>query len=182
VSATAPLHGLIAEFASDEALVAAARAAREAGYRRIEAYSPFAIDGLADALELRPNRVPLATLIGGVAGGIGIYLLQWYTAVFDYPIDAGGRPLHSWPAFVPATFEMCVLGAAIAGFVAMLAGSGLPRLRHPVFEAPDFDLASRNRFFLCIEAADARFERDATSAFLAGLSPVRVAEVPGEGE
>jgi hypothetical protein len=180
MTASAPLHGLIAEFAGDDALVAAARAARAAGYRHIEAYSPFAVEGLADALALRPNRVPLVTLLGGIAGGAAVYFLQWYTAVFDYPIDAGGKPLHSWPAFVPATFEMCVLGAALAAFIAMLAGSGLPRLHHPVFDAPDFDLASRNRFFLCIEASDPQFEREATGAFLAGLSPVRVGEVPGE--
>ena len=99
-------YGLIAEFASDEALVRAARAVHEAGYRNVEAYAPFAVDGLSDALGLRPNRVPLATLLGGLAGGAGIYLLQWYTAVFDYPINSGSRPLHSWPAFIPATFEM----------------------------------------------------------------------------
>ena len=172
------IHGLVAEFRDERMLVEAAKAARAAGYRDIAAYAPFAVEGLADAVGFRHDRVPLFTLLGGIAGGAGMYLLQWYTVVVDYPIVAGGRPLHSWPAFIPATFEMAVLGAAIAAFVAMLAGNGLPRLRHPIFDAPDFDLASRDRFFLCIEARDPLFEPEAAHRFLAGFEPVRIGEVP----
>ena len=107
-----------------------------------------------EALALPNDRVPRVAFAGGAVGAAGAYLLQWYTAVIDYPIDAGGRPLHSWPAFIPMTFELAVLGAALAAFFGFLALNGLPRLRHPVFDAPDFDLASRDRFFLCIREAD----------------------------
>jgi hypothetical protein len=147
-------------------------------YRDVDAYTPYAVDGLSDALGLRANRVPLITLLGGLAGGAGAYVLQWYTAVVDYPIDAGGRPLHSWPAFVPGTFEITVLGAAIAAFVGMLALNGLPRLNHPIFNAPDFDLASRSRFFVALRASDPAFEASEARALLESLSPIRVVEVP----
>ena len=137
---TAPVYGLIAEFADERALVDAARRARAEGYRNIDAYAPFSVEGLSDALGFRKDRVALITLLGGIVGGAGVYFLQWYTAVIDYPINAGGRPLHSWPAFIPATFEMTVLGAALAAFFGMLILNGLPRLNHPIFDAPDFDL------------------------------------------
>jgi len=172
-----PVYGLVAEFADDKALVDAARRAHAAGYRKVDAYAPFSVEGLSDALGFRSDRVALITLLGGILGGIGAYFLQWYTAVIDYPINAGGRPLHSWPAFIPATFEMTVLGAALAAFFGMLILNGLPRLVHPIFNTPDFDLASRNRFFLCIEARDPRFEPGETRAFLDSLEPMRVAEV-----
>jgi len=172
-----PVYGLVAEFADDKALVDAARRAHAAGYRKVDAYAPFSVEGLSDALGFRSDRVALITLLGGILGGMGAYFLQWYTAVIDYPINAGGRPLHSWPAFIPATFEMTVLGAALAAFFGMLILNGLPRLVHPIFNTPDFDLASRNRFFLCIEARDPRFEPGETRAFLDSLEPMRVAEV-----
>ena len=177
MKAAPPAYGLVAEFASDQLLVDAGRRARGAGYRYIDAYAPFSVEGLSDALGFRGDRVALITLVGGILGGIGAYFLQWYTAVIDYPINAGGRPLHSWPAFIPATFEMTVLGAALAAFFGMLILNGLPRLVHPIFNTPDFDLASRNRFFLCIEARDPRFEPGETRAFLDSLEPMRVAEV-----
>jgi len=177
MKAASPVYGLVAEFASDRLLVDAARRARSAGYRCIDAYAPFSVEGLSDALGFRSDRVALITLLGGILGGMGAYFLQWYTAVIDYPINAGGRPLHSWPAFIPATFEMTVLGAALAAFFGMLILNGLPRLVHPIFNTPDFDLASRNRFFLCIEARDPRFEPGETRAFLDSLEPMRVAEV-----
>jgi len=170
-------YGLMAELGSADALVAAARRAREAGYEGVEAYSPFPIEGLEDALALPPSRVPLATLLGGIAGGAGGFLLQWWSAVIDYPINSGGRPLDSWPEFIPVTFELVVLGAALAAFVAMLAANGLPRLRHPVFGAPHFDLATRNRFFLCVLAADPRYEEKGARRFLEELEPMRVVEV-----
>jgi len=177
MKAAPPAYGLVAEFASDQLLVDAGRRARGAGYRYIDAYAPFSVEGLSDALGFRGDRVALITLVGGILGGIGAYFLQWYTAVIDYPINAGGRPLHSWPAFIPATFEMTVLGAALAAFFGMLILNGLPRLVHPIFNMPDFDLASRNRFFLCIEARDPRFDPGETRAFLDSLEPMRIAEV-----
>lgn len=175
---TPPLYGLIAEFRDDKALLEAVRHARADGYRRIEAYAPFSVEGLSEALDFKRDRVALITLLGGIAGGAGIYLLQWYSAVIDYPINSGGRPLNSWPAFIVPTFEMTVLGAALAAFFGMLILNGLPRLYHPIFNAPGFDLASRNRFFLCIEARDARFEPQRTRAFLETLAPMKIAEVP----
>jgi len=172
------LYGLLAEFRTADALLHAARAAREAGYDLVEAYAPFPVEGLADAVGMPRNAVAPATLIGGIVGGIAIYFLQWYTAVIDYPINSGGRPLHSWPAFIPATFECTVLGAALAAFFGYLILNGLPRLHHPIFNAADFDLATRNRFFLCIESADPRFDHAETRRFLEALDPLRVSEVP----
>jgi hypothetical protein len=176
------LYGLMAEFTSAERLVDAARAARAAGYRQIEAYTPFSVEGLAEALELPPNRVPLIALIGGVIGGCGAFFLQWYSAVIDYPINSGGRPLNSWPAFIPATFELAVLGAALAAFGGLLALNGLPSLRHPVFDTPDFDLASRDRFFLCIRSEDPSFDATRTHEWLVSLAPLRVARTPAARE
>ncbi len=151
--------GLMAEFDTADALLAAARRVHEAGYQQAEAYSPFPIDGLAEAIGFARSRVPLATLLGALAGGAGGYFMQWYSAVIDYPLDIGGRPLHSWPMFVPVAFELAVLGGALAAVLAMLIGSGLPRLRHPVFDAPDFELATRNRFFLVLRADDPALRR-----------------------
>jgi len=174
----APVYGLIAEFRDEQCLVEAAARTIAEGYRNVDAYAPFSVPGLADALGFRKDRVALITLIGGIIGGIGIYFLQWYSAVIDYPINSGGRPLHSWPAFIPATFECTVLGAALAAFFGYLILNGLPRLHHPIFNAADFDLATRNRFFLCVESADPRFDRAATHGFLESLAPLRVSEVP----
>ncbi len=177
-SATTKPFGLMAEFATADALLAAARRVREAGYARVEAYSPFSIDGLAEALGVAKTRVPAATLVGGLVGGIGAYAMQWYSATVDYPIDVGGRPLHSWPMFVPVTFEMMVLGAALAAILAFLVGTRLPHLAHPVFAAPDFDLASRDRFFLCVRSDDPSFDVRKTAALLDSLQPIKRIEVP----
>ena len=171
------VFGLLAEFAGPAALMDAARACR-ARYRDIDAYTPYPIEGLAEVLGFRRNGVPFWTLVGGIAGGGGAYFLQWYSAVIDYPINSGGRPLHSWPAFIPPTFELTVLGACLAAFLAMLLLNGLPRLNHPIFEAPDFDLATRNRFFLAIRATAPGFDVDEARALLAGLHPMRIVEVP----
>ena len=168
------VYGVMAEFAGAERLLVAARSARQAGYGDIEAYSPFPIEGLAEATGLRRNWVPAIVLAGGLAGGIGGYFMQWYSAVISYPINSGGRPPHSWPAFIPVTFELTVLVAAIAGVVSMLALNGLPRLHHPVFNVREFDLASRNRFFLCLRHADLEAARN----FLRGLEPLGVWDVP----
>jgi len=172
------IHGLMAEIGGPEALVAAVRRARAAGYRRIDAYSPFPVEGLAEAIGFAGSRIPLATLVGGIAGGSGGFFLQWYSAVVSYPVNVGGRPLDSWPEFIPVTFETTVLFAAVTAVVAMLAGNGLPRLRHPIFEAPHFDHATRNRFFLCILADDERFEAASVRRFLEEIEPIRVVEVP----
>jgi Protein of unknown function (DUF3341). len=124
------------------------------------------------------SRVPLATLLGGIAGGVGGFFLQWYTAVVDYPINSGGRPLNSWPEFIPITFETTVLGAALVAVVTMLLANGLPRLRHPVFNVDEFELATRNRFFLCLRCDAPRFDAGTARAFLDRLHPMRVIEVP----
>ena len=172
------LYGLMAELATPEALLAATRRARAAGYRDVEAYSPFPLEGLDEAVGFAGSRIPLATLMGGVAGGATGWLLQWYPSVVGYPINTGGRPLDSWPLFVPVVFEMTVLGAALAAVVAMLAANGLPRLRHPVFNVPAFDLATRNRFFLCLPATDPAFDINRARDFLASLDALAVLEVP----
>ncbi|HTS20967.1 MAG TPA: DUF3341 domain-containing protein [Casimicrobiaceae bacterium] len=172
-----PVYALVAEFSDPERLVAGARRCRER-YADVDAYAPYAVDGLAEALGFRANRVPLIALLGGIAGALGIYFLQWYSAVVDYPVNAGGRPLDSWPVFVIPTFEIAVLAAALAAFLGMLVLNGLPRLRHPIFNTPDFDLASRSRFFLSVRATDPAFELRATRDFLDALEPLRVIEVP----
>lgn len=171
-------YGLLADFSSADDLLAAVRMARRDGYRQLEAYTPFSVEGLPEALALSPNRVPMISLIGGVLGGVGAFALQWYSAVVDFPINSGGRPLNSWPAFIPVTFEVTVLGAALATFFGMLALNGLPNLRHALFEVPEFDLASRNRFFLCVRSSDALFSESSTRAWLDKLHPVRVLTVP----
>lgn len=171
-------YGLMAEFGSAEALLAAARRAHAAGYRRVEGYSPFPVEGLAEAIGFEKTRVPLATLVGAIAGGLGGFFLQWYSAVVDYPVNVGGRPLDSWPEFIPVTFETTVLFAALAAVAAMLVANGLPRLHHPVFDVREFDLATRNRFFLCLRGDDPRFEPAPARRFLEALAPMRVMEVP----
>ena len=168
---------LMAEFASADRLLAAAQRARAAGYRHAEAYSPFPIEGLAEALGDEGGSVPFWTFVGGLLGGIGGYFMQWYAAVIDYPVNIAGRPLHSWPMFMPVTFEMAVLGGAFAAVLAMLAGCGLPRLRHPLFGAPEFELATRNRFFLCLRSDDPAFEPEQARRLLHDLEPMACVEV-----
>ena len=170
--------GLMAEFATADELLAAARSLRAAGYRHLEAYSPFEIEGLADAIGFERDNVSLYTFIGALAGGIGGYFMQWYSAVVDYPVNIAGRPFNSWPMFVPVTFEMAVLFGAFAAVIAGLGGSGLPKLRHPVFNVPDFDLATRNRFFLCLRSDDPAFDAERAPQQLDELKPLRRMEVP----
>jgi hypothetical protein len=174
-----PAHyGLLAEFAKPEDLVAAARRAHGEGYRRIDAFTPFPIEELAHALHCHRTRMPLVVLVGAIVGGVTGYLMQYYTAVVAYPLNVGGRPLHSWPSFIPITFEMTVLIAALAAVLGMLALNGLPMPYHPLFNEPRFAAATRDRFFLCIEATDPRFDAAATRRFLEGLHPTAVMEVP----
>lgn len=172
-----PLYGLMAEFEEPEALLEAAGAARDAGYTRLDAYTPYPVSDLPEALGLRRNRVPLFVLLGGLLGGGAAYLMQWYPNVIGYPINVGGRPLHSWPSFIPITFELTVLLAAFAALISMLALNGLPRLYHPTFNVPAFVRASQDRFFLCIEAEDPRFDREDTARFLRDFAPTAVHEV-----
>jgi hypothetical protein len=171
------LYGVLAEFDSTDHIIEAAQAAYAAGYRNMDAYSPFPVDGLAEAIGFRRNRIPLVVLLGGISGGLLAYFMQWYTAIIDYPINVAGRPFHSWPAFIPITFELTILGAATAAVLGMLGLNGLPRPHHPVFNVPDFALASRSRFFLCIQAIDPKFDREAVREFLAGLNPRGIHDV-----
>jgi len=172
------IYGLMAEFKGADKLLEAARRTHESGHVRIEAYSPFPIEGLDEAIGFPGSRVPLATLIGGIVGGAGGFFLQWYAAVIDYPINVGGRPTNSWPAFIPITFEMAVLFAALTAVVSMLVANGLPKLRHPVFNAKDFGLATRDRFFLCLRADAPQFDAVQARHFLERLEPLRIVEVP----
>jgi hypothetical protein len=171
------LYGLLGEFETTEALLEAARKARGAGYRKMNAYTPFPLEGLSEALGQPPTRLPWVVLAGGICGGSAAYAMLYYASVMSYPINVGGRPLHSWPAFIPITFEMTVLGAAFAAFLGMLALNGLPHPHHPLFAVPAFSLASRDRFFLCIQSRDPLFRLETTRQFLESLS-ARVHEVP----
>jgi len=156
----------MAEFSTPEALLEAARRCHAEGYRKMDGYSPFPVDGLSEALGFHKNRLPLIVLIGGILGCVGGFYLQYWISAVDYPINVGGRPFNSWPAFIPVTFEMTILVAALSAVFGMIALNGLPMPYHPVFNVERFQFASRNRFFLCIEAADAKFERAATLRFL----------------
>jgi hypothetical protein len=174
-----PLAGLMAGFERHEDLVEAAREAYRAGYRRMDAYSPFPVEGLAKALGRERSAIPLLVLAGGIAGGLGGYFMEWYASTIDYPIEIGGRPLHSWPSFIPITFELTVLCAALTAIISMLAFNKLPQPYHPVFNVPEFARASVDRFFLFIEASDPKFDNAATREFLRNLHPAMVAEVAG---
>lgn len=171
------LYGLMAEFKEHEQLLEAARRAYAAGYRRMDAFSPFPVEELAEALGHDYTPVPLITLFGGIAGGLGGYFMEWYSMARLYPINVGGRPHNSWPNFIPVVFELTVLIASLSAFTAMLVLNRLPQPHHPVFNVPQFRRASIDRFFLCIETEDPKFERAGTWRFLEELKPVGVAEV-----
>jgi len=167
----------MAEFDSPEALLKASHRAFAEGFRRMDAYSPFPVDGLAEAIGFHRTRVPLIVLIGGLLGCVGGFWLQYWVSVIDYPINIGGRPLNSWPSFIPVTFELTILLAALAAFFSVLALNRLPMPYHPVFNVERFELASRNRFFLCIEAADTNFELERTRRFLDEIGSLGTYEV-----
>src|SRR5271169_6756486 len=171
------IYGLMAEFATPEQLLEAARRTHEAGYRRIDAFAPFPIEGLAQAIGFERTRLPLVVMLGGIIGGCAGFSLQYYAAVVSYPINVGGRPMNSWPAFVPMTFEMTILFAAAAAVFGMLALNGLPTPYHPVFNVPRFALASRDRFFLCIKSRDPMFDLVGTRKFMDSLNARHVVEI-----
>jgi hypothetical protein len=170
--------GLLAEFVESDDLLQAAARVYEAGYRRFECYSPLPVEGLADAIGFRRTRMPQVVLIGGIIGGLAGLALQYYTMVIAYPLNIGGRPLFSWPMFVPVVFEMTVLVAALSAVLGMLAMNGLPRPHHPLFAIPSFDRATQDRFFVCILSTDPKYDLVATREFLQGLGPVEVLDVP----
>jgi hypothetical protein len=167
----------MAEFDDPTALVDAVRAVRAKGYRKLDAYSPFPIEELSSALDLHHNKLPLIVLTGGIIGMLTGYLLQYYVTVIQFPINIGGRPLHSWPSYIVITFELTILFAAISAVMGMLALCGLPMPYHPVFNWPRFATASRNRFFLCIEACDPLYDSVRTAGFLRSLEAKEVSEV-----
>jgi hypothetical protein len=173
-----PIYGMMAEFDSPTALVEAARRTYQAGYKKIDAYSPFPIEGLAEEIGFHHDEVPLVVLIGGIIGGLTGYLLQWWCSAVAYPINVGGRPYHSWPAFIPITFEMTVLFGGISALFGMLALNGLPMPYHPVFNVPRFALASKDRFFLIVFSSDPKYDPAGTRGFLQGLQPRSISEVP----
>jgi hypothetical protein len=173
-----PAYGLMAEFDSAQQLVDAAHKAHKAGYQKLDAYTPFPVEGLAEAIGFHKNRVPLVVLIGGLIGGLSGYALQYWVAVITYPTNIGGRPYHSWPSFIIVTFEMTILFAGLSAVFGMLALNGLPMPYHPVFNVAEFRKASENKFFLVVFSSDPNYDAARTRSFLQGLAPRMVAEVP----
>lgn len=173
-----PAYCLLAEFGNPERLLEAARSASEQGYRKLDAYSSFPIEGMQEAIGPRHLWVAPLVLGGGIFGGAAAYFMQYYPNVISYPLNIGGRPYHSWPSFIPITFELTVLGAAFAAFFGLLALCRLPKPFHPVFNHPAFLRASTDKFFLSIESADPKFDSKETRLFLEGLHPDSIAEVP----
>jgi hypothetical protein len=171
------LYGIMAEFESPESLLVATERAYAEGYRKMDAYTPYPVHGLAQALGHKGVRLPWIVLGGGIVGALAGYGMQYYASAIAYPLNIGGRPLNSWPAFLPITFELAILCAALAAVLGMLALNGLPEPYHPVFNVPSFEQASRNHFFLCIESGDPKFDREATRRFMEGLGSRSVDEV-----
>lgn len=171
------LFGISAEYTSAERLLAAIHQVNMEGYTQVEAYTPFPMEDVADALGRSDRPVALIFLVCGILGGLTGFGMCWYANVINYPLDIGGRPFNSWPAWIPITFELTVLFSAVIGAISMLIMCGLPRLHHPMFDAPNFQRASRDRFFLCVESKDPRFSANAVAAFLKTTGAVSVAEV-----
>jgi hypothetical protein len=174
------LYGVMAEFDTAEELLRACEQVRDAGYKHMDAYAPFPVEGLSEALGLKRNLVGLITLCGGLTGGLGGFGFEYWVNVISYPMNIAGRPLNSWPAFIPVTFELTVLGAALSAVFGMIVLNGLPRPHHPVFNVPRFLRASTDKFFICIEARDRKFDLAGTARFLQSLDPKHVTEVQDE--
>jgi hypothetical protein len=172
------IYGIMAEFDSTTDLVAAANRTREAGYTRIDAYSPFPVEGLAEAIGFHRDQVPLVVLIGGLIGGLTGYALQYWISAVSYPVNVGGKPYHSWPAFIVVTFEMTILFAGIFAVLGMLALNGLPMPYHPVFNVPRFAFATKDRFFLILFSSDPKYNPAEVRRFLESLGPRSISEVP----
>ncbi|MEO8126437.1 MAG: DUF3341 domain-containing protein [Bryobacteraceae bacterium] len=171
------LYGIMAEFDDPESLLEAARRARDEGYRAMDAYTPMPVEGLAEAIGFSSNWVQRLVLVAGLCGASGGFLLCWWMTVIAYPHVVAGRPLNSWPAYIPITFETMVLISCITAVVGMLTLNGLPQPYHPVFNVPRFEHASRDKFFLCIEASDSKFDPAATRQFLLDQNPQEVSDV-----
>jgi len=177
---TSPVYGMLAEFADDVALVRAADAAHRAGFTAMDAYSPIPVEGLYEALGRKRSKLPWMVLGAGITGGSLGYLLQYWISAVNYPLNVGGRPYHSIPSFIPVTFEMTILLSALTAVFGMLLLNGLPRPHHPIFNAPSFAGASTDKYFLCIEATDPRFDAESVRTFLAGLGAVDIQEVAND--
>jgi len=175
---TTPIYGIMAEFDSATALVEAARKTHDAGYRKIDAYSPFPVEELAEAIGFHTNRVALVTLIGAIIGGLSGYLMQYWMAAVDYPVNVAGRPDHSWPSFIVITFELTILFGGISAVLGMLALNGLPMPYHPVFNVPRFAMATKDRFFLIVFSTDPKYKPADVRQFLESLQPRSISEVP----
>ena len=171
------IYGLMAEFDTPEPLLEAARRARDEGYRNMDAYTPMPVEGLSEAIGFHTSWVQRLVFTAGVLGATGGFTLCWWMTVIAYPHIVAGRPLNSWPAYVPITFESMVLISCLTAVVGMLALNGLPQPYHPVFNVPEFARASRDRFFLCIESTDPKFNSEGTRAFLEQLQPLEVTVV-----
>ena len=180
VDVTRPaLYALVAEYREPEEILAAANAAREAGYRKIEAYTPFPVEGLDEGLGFSPTRLGWVVLIMGIIGAVTGFFMQWYANVHFYPLNIGGKPLNSWPNFIVITYEFTILFASFSAGIFMFLRNGLPQPYHAIFNTPGFERATRDRFFLAIEATDEHFEPDRTRSFLESLpvEPLAVHEV-----
>ena len=178
VMAAPTLYGLMAEFETPTELVHACKAAYAEGYREMDAYSPFPIEEASEAIGFHKSAVPLVVLMGGILGGLSGFGLQYWINVIAYPLNIGGKPYDSWPAFIVPTFEMTILFAGLAGMFGMFALNGLPQPYHPVFHVDKFSAVTRDRFFLCVEATDPKFDLVGTQQFMQGLKPLSISEVP----
>ena len=171
------IFGVIAEFDAPEEILEAAKKAKEVGYKNIDAYTPFPMEELTVALGVKQSKLSLFVLCCGIAGGLTGFFLPYFAAVIDYPLNIGGRPLNSWPYWIPITFELTILFAAIGAVVGMIFRNGLPRPVHPLFNVDRFERVTQDKFFLCIESTDPKFDHKETERFLRSLNPAFITTV-----